>query len=139
MTRFTCALFPLLLLAGCGPDATDEGAFCIGTSSSSDPPITLEASKPIVVTVVYDSCLSGCANDLEGTCTVERDGNKLVVHSEFSYDDGKIPGASCPSVCVPLSAQCSSGPLEAGSYTIVHGVRTMSLSLQSTLTTTCTN
>ncbi len=130
----------LALLAGtaaCGtqqPDvvATDEGKVCaFSAESATGSEQSFLPNEAVYFRVTYDECLSACINNEVATCAVERNGDKLVVSSDFSYSEpsGSEP---CILICYTLAASCKTEPLEAGTYQVEHGDNAYPLSIPAT-------
>jgi len=141
LRRTLAACFGIVMLVGCGTDVSDEGAVCLNYPDPNEDPsmsmsVNVEADQVLRVKVVYDGCAS-CVSDFEGACTVTREGSRLVVRSSFSYDDSHPPGTVCTTACTEIGAACQVGPLEAGSYTIVHGDKESSFTVPSTIQNSC--
>lgn len=100
-------------------------------------PMTFEAGDAIVITVIHDACLSSsCDVDRHMTCEVTLDGTQLLVHSEGGYieRDGYV---TCTDDCGWLQAECTSPPLPAGDYVILHGDDEVQLTIPSTVSGLC--
>lgn len=108
----------LVLSLACGGEkwvpmeVVDRGAACL---------IATEADALGTVTVDSGECMSSsCDRDEQGSCTATLDGDTITVTSTFSWETatGKV---ACTDDCGLLSAECTVGPLAAGTYTLVHG------------------
>lgn len=68
-------------------------------------------------------------------CNVERDGNTLIIHSQwYGYHKDK---SVCTADCYPFAASCSTAPLEAGTYTVKHGKESIELRIPGAVTQPC--
>ena len=111
----------LVLLTACETsgwelvEVTDEGSVCLEAAT---------ADTDGTVTVTMDGCLSSsCDRNAEGTCEATLDGTTIEVHSAFSYETA-TGDVECTTDCGYLEAECTVGPLPAGTYTVVHGAGT---------------
>jgi hypothetical protein len=122
---FYCIAF--LTIAGCSShdvEASDEGRVCLFATDPSQSDVGGPQSYPenasLFVEVTLDACLSACIQNEIASCDVRRDGDRLIVHSDFAYDKPS-PDQACVAVCHALEAVCESPALEAGTYQVTHG------------------
>lgn len=130
-----------LTLAACSDGSSrfqyeSEGRLCVLAGS---PPLAVEdmpqdfaADQPVTLDVMINSCVSGCAQDIEASCEIAVTGNALQVTSRGSYTEGTSSGIGCPDVCNFLRATCTTPPLAAGIYTVAHGGESVTLTIPST-------
>jgi hypothetical protein len=118
-------LIMVALLPACGNLVAldDEGTLCVVGTALIDPEeedvptvTTYEADAPVTMNVVLEECAGGCAEDIEASCSVEREGNTLQVSATASYRE-PVAG-NCIDVCVVIDTQCESEPLPAGTWTV---------------------
>src|SRR5690606_18856162 len=77
------------------------------------------ADGSLLVSVIFPTCLSStCSKAVEATCSVELDGERIVIKSHGSAEHG---GDVCTADCGALRAECTSTALEPGKYGVVHG------------------
>lgn len=101
----------------CTSKHQDAGRFCSTPEMDNWQGGMLEAGKPVYVHVLRPGCLSGsCSRDIKASCTVERSGNALTVHSSFSATEPMY--ADCTLDCLVPIATCVTEPLPAGTYTL---------------------
>lgn len=122
MTRpRSVAAMLVLVLAGCGDGSRtleNVGSVCVmGEQEGDSPETSYVENAPVDITVVLDDCLSGCAEDIEASCSIELDGTNLRVSASGTYSV-QPGGAVCPAVCVAMTATCTSEPLAAGTYSV---------------------
>lgn len=108
----------LVLSLACGGEkwepmeVVDQGSTCL---------VATEADALGTVTVYSDECMSSsCDRNEQGSCTATLDGDTITVTSIFSWETA-TGNVDCTDDCGLLSADCTVGPLAAGSYTLVHG------------------
>jgi hypothetical protein len=107
------------LVAGCdgirfwnAGGAEDEGIVCV----------VGEGGGVAAVYVFSDDCLSSeCTRAQTGACVATLDGDRILVESTFSWESKSGIPMACTDDCGDLTASCSVGPLEEGSYTLLHG------------------
>lgn len=117
-------VLPLLVWGACVEpedqlvELDDIGQACLGDMEG--PEIELTADEAVTVVVTLEGCASGCAGDIEATCTASVDDGVISVSASASYT---TPGgtATCPAVCVFVQAECDTEALPAGSYTLEYG------------------
>lgn len=118
----------------------DTGRVCAYPAHpEAEPPgstVTYEAGQPVFFRVTVDECLSACIEEEVASCSVTRDGDRLVVRSTFSYDE-PAGAQACIALCHSLEAVCESEPLEAGSYQVEHGDTTYPLVVPAAGTAPC--
>ncbi len=118
----------------------DQGALCAmpdGYSGPYDATMLFESGDRITIRVAYEGCLSSsCDVNRHMSCEVVTDGTTLVVHSQggFTEREGSV---SCTEDCGFLEAECSSSPLSAGEYIIVHGDDQLPLTVPSSVQGLC--
>ena len=114
------------ILTACGDTIADQGWAClegsnvtlVGDEENGEIIVEYEADAPVVFHVVLEECASACLEDEESECSVERDGNTLRLTASASYKESK--GGNCIQVCHAIEAECTSEPLEAGTYTVTY-------------------
>ncbi len=118
----------------------DIGALCPTPTNHTGPydaTMVFEAGETITFTVAYEECLSSsCDINREMSCEVVTDGTQIMVHSQGSYTerDGHV---SCTEDCGLLETECTSEPLPAGDYIIVHGEDHIPLTIPSSVQGLC--
>ncbi|MEZ4240756.1 MAG: hypothetical protein R3F59_32300 [Myxococcota bacterium] len=127
--------------AGCGPaDTVDSGtpedqllelrnagsACLYGDGVPDGATTTLPASQsafasdaPVDARVILDPCASGCAHDIDASCTVRVVNTEVVIDATASWLEPTRGG--CPAVCVPIAATCSGAPLADGVWVLDYG------------------
>jgi hypothetical protein len=112
-------------LTACGDTIADQGYACLEGSNVTAVEIEgevavmveYEENEPVVFHVILDDCASACLEDEETECSVERDGDVLRVSASATYREST---GNCIQVCHAIEAVCSSGPLEAGTYSVTY-------------------
>jgi hypothetical protein len=130
------------LLAGGCDDVhrfENEGRICVGPApalAGSQVPGSqrFEENQPLFVLVMMPECLNSCSRDREAACEAKIDGTAIVVTSHGSF---RQHGSTCTKDCRGLAADCSTGPLAAGTYEIRHGEERISLTIPSTVPAPC--
>jgi len=118
----------------------DIGALCPVAHDHTGPydaTMVFAAGESITFTVAYEQCLSSsCDINRQMSCEVVTDGTQIVVHSQGSFTerDGYV---SCTEDCGMLAAECTSEPLPAGDYVIVHGEDRTPLTIPSSVQGLC--
>ena len=117
-------------------DEANEHAACVLASEPSDnnmidpeagPTDEFMADAPLWVSVDY-GC-APCGDNLETGCSIEVQGDELIVETIFNYEESRRP---CDLACGLLNAKCQTpDPVPAGSYTIRYGDRTAMLEIPS--------
>lgn len=98
-------------LLSCGGDALTMPEDVQITTYKKDTPFTL--------TVVMKSCADTCATYSDPTCSVEVDGETILLDVEVSYER---TGDQCSEVCSgQVLAHCDVSGLAPGTYTIESG------------------
>ena len=97
----------------------DTGEVCL-TSADADAPLSVQ--------VTLEDCISACVDNEIETCSITRDGERLLLTSEFSYDDAD-EDEICIALCNGQQATCSSEPLPAGDYVLEHGDESYPISI----------
>lgn len=102
----------------------DEGTSCLEAAT---------ADGTGTITVDADVCLSSsCDRNGTSSCEATLDGTTITVTSEFSWETATGIGVACTDDCGMLSAACDVGPLPEGTYTIVHGTETTTVTVPTT-------
>lgn len=111
-----------LVTSGCVRfiELEDEGIACIGDVDLGQE-LVLDADAPVEVMVRLESCGSGCATNVEASCTATEQDGVILVRAEGSYELGRFD-QTCPSVCVFVDATCETEALPEGTYTLRYGV-----------------
>jgi hypothetical protein len=118
----------------------DIGALCPAPTDHTGPydaTMVFEVGGTITFTVAYEECLSSsCDINRDMSCEVITDSTQIVVHSQGSFTerDGYV---SCTEDCGFLEASCTSAPLPAGNYVIVHGDDRIPLTIPSSVEGLC--
>lgn len=88
------------------------------------------------VLVILEDCASGCASDLQATCSAAVVGSEIQVTASGSYT---MPGGNptCPSMCVVVAATCAGPTLATGSWSLVYVDPPAPLDVPSTVTVPC--
>ncbi|MBX3185484.1 MAG: hypothetical protein KF819_00660 [Labilithrix sp.] len=119
----------------------DRGTLCVGAAVAGDGGDTfgvdLHEGQPLPVSVKSGCLSNGCATERSAKCSVQREGDKLVVKSELSWRGPEDLGYRCPQECTPLEARCVSEPLPAGKYQVVLGKQHLDVTLPSHLDAGC--
>jgi hypothetical protein len=97
---------------------------------------TLRANAAVVFGAFAPGCVNETCDQLPTLqCLAERDGNTIVVQSQY-YVDHK-DGSTCTDTCRPITAGGKTPILEAGKYTVRYGARTFELRIPSVLRAPC--
>ena len=93
----------------------DQGEACIVNVDTAPygTGVTVQTDAPVTVRAAFDAC-APCGDDLQSTCEITQSGTTLTVTASSSWTP--IEG-DCPADCRAWFAECSSGPLPAGTYT----------------------
>lgn len=131
-------LLTLALTTGCANvvDESNEHAACVLANEPSDfneidpeggPTNDFIADAPLWVSVDY-GC-APCGKNLETGCTIEVEGDEIIVESTYNYEETNRP---CDAACGLTTAKCQTkDPVPAGTYTISYGDRTAMLEIPS--------
>lgn len=130
MLRSRVALLTSLLLVGlaaaplgCGGAETyDSGVICLDDAAVDG----FTKDDVLSVQIVFDDCISACAEDVEASCEIVVAGSTLRVEGQASWRHG---GLGCAAVCNVLEATCVASGLEPGMYTIVSGAEILKVDL----------
>jgi len=140
----------VLIVTGCAEvddsdtiELHDQGAMCMYADNAGFAPgigiaqtQEFEVGSQLVTTVQEPQCLSdSCDTDKQADCEIVRSGNRLIVHSYLSWTPIEADG--CTMDCIRLTASCTSEPLEAGKYLVVHGADTHELRVPSIVQAPC--
>ncbi len=103
----------------------NEGRLCLFAAEPNpfvtQTPQDFVAGNSVELLVVMESCVSSsCTSDIAATCEASMTGSQITVTSAGSYSEDTGLGG-CTDDCRAVSATCSTGPLQPGSYTVVHG------------------
>jgi hypothetical protein len=99
-------------------------------------PQRLRAAEPVVIGAFGPWCVhESCDQRPSLQCSVERTDDTLVVRSRY-WGEHK-DGSRCTTDCRSITASCQTPPLEAGTYTIRHGVEAFTFKVPSTLSAPC--
>jgi hypothetical protein len=112
---------------------TNEGTLCLGAATGGDAGAgaDLRAEQPLAIGV-RSACLSNsCVTHRVGKCAAKREGSKITVTSELSWQGPLDMTARCSEECAHVEAACATDPLPPGSYTIVLGSQTTTVTLPS--------
>jgi hypothetical protein len=71
------------------------------------------------VTVVFEQCISTCAQNVETSCELQQEWGALRVISSASYD--AAPPGDCNLACLVLSADCGEVAMTDAELLLVHG------------------
>ena len=131
--KLTPAILCLSLLSGC--DAIG-GAIVPGPGQGSDVELVeyadeglvclAEDGDAVVASVQFEDCLGCGARDVVTSCSLELDGDTLILVSDGSYVYEE-PDGDCTMSCRPFVAECASPPIAAGSFTVQHGDQTFTI------------
>lgn len=127
----------LLFVVGCGGERVSldgRGVACVSpTNSFPEGGKQFEAEAPLYAFVTLRECLSSsCDTERDARCTVDIEGDAIVIESEGGYTDESGLGRSCTSDCGVLMATCqTAGPVPAGEYVLVYGGEELSLTVPS--------
>jgi hypothetical protein len=121
---------------------TNAGTLCVGT-----PSIDFDAGKAFsevrpdqgVPIIVRSACLAdSCVTDRQASCSIKREGDRLIVTSAHSWtgpqEIGKCAGNNA---CTPIDARCTSEPLPEGKYTFVLGKQAYPVTVPSRVESGC--
>ncbi len=128
---FTSRILPLslglsLLSLSCGPGDPvvqtydDEATICVGTNSLGQSDGPLEPGDTVIVTAIFDECISACARNVETSCEVETAAGGVRVSTSASFEHPP-PDTTCTMQCVVLHADCGEVTLDDGELLIHHG------------------
>ena len=132
------------LLFDCKPPPDDRnvqrnvGVLCVGATRSDAGTGEVVADQPVPIVVRTLGCLDSCTRDRTATCSVKRDGQKLVVTSEIAWHskDDSI-GKACAGECTVMEASCLGPGLGAGTYTVELGTTHTEIQVPSQLAGPC--
>ena len=134
--------FSTTACAGPVIDEANEHAACVLASEPNEtfmvdpeggPTVQFVADAPLWVGV--DHGCRPCGDNLEMGCTVEVEGDEVIVESTFNYEESRRP---CDTACGFISSKCqTSEAVPAGSYTIRYGDRTAMLEVPSSSEVPC--
>lgn len=80
---------------------------------------TYRKDTPFTLTLIMESCRDTCSTYSESKCSVEVEGNEILVDVEVEYERNE---ESCVEVCAgEVLAHCSVNGLPAGKYTVKAG------------------
>ena len=100
-----------------------QTAYPLGPSG----PQSFASGAPIVLRVAGASCLSSsCTSDVIARCTAALDGQAVRVEADFSWSE---TSGACTDDCRSIVATCSTPALSAGTYTIVLGTRSATVTV----------
>ena len=112
--------------------AVDVGDLCL--------PETLAAGQPLAVNVFPQGrCMSSsCTRWIENTCKVERQADRVVVHSRQLFQGGR-PDQPCTEDCggAKPSTCATTDPLPAGHYTLVYGKTEVGFDVPARFASSC--
>lgn len=112
-----------LAAPGCGGGETyDAGVICLDDAAVDG----FTKGDVLTVQIVFDDCISACAEDVEASCEIVVAGSTLRVEGQASWRRG---GLGCAAVCEVLEATCVASGLEPGMYTIVSGAEILKVDL----------
>lgn len=112
---------------------TNEGTLCLGAATGGDggTGADLRAEQPLAIGV-RSLCLSdSCVSHRVGKCAAKREGSKITVTSELSWQGPVDLSQHCSETCSHVEAACTTDALPPGSYTIVLGSQTTNVTLPS--------
>jgi hypothetical protein len=113
-----------LLMTACGGD--DEASRDVFENRGSVC-IQSEDDGAVSVMVQFPTCLSSsCSEVKENTCSVELVSGTINLTSRAVVEQR---GTECTTDCGILTAECRSVPVQAGTYPIVHGEDSASVTL----------
>ena len=119
----------------------NEGAVCLGPSVDLDAAapqgVDLAPNIPLAIGVRSQVLSDMCATSRTSSCSVKRDGDRLIVKSELSWLGPAELDVKCRGATSVLEARCATDPLPPGSYHVVVGERTVDVSLPSHLDKSC--
>jgi hypothetical protein len=115
------------------------GTACLFGEDPPADPTTFAVGAPVTAVVVLEDCASGCAADVQASCTVRQVDSEVVIDAVGSYT---VPNGdpTCPAVCVEVAATCAGDPLADGySWTLDYGGghSEQSVSVPSTIAPPC--
>lgn len=95
---------------------------CGGSSLSTPESLRIDTYRkdtPFTLTLVMESCRDTCSTYSESKCSVEVEGNEIVLDIDVPYER---TSESCVEVCTgEVLAHCSVNGLAAGKYTVKAG------------------
>jgi hypothetical protein len=96
----------------------DEGSVCVEPG----------ADGKLSVTVVFPTCLSGsCDRVVATSCSVARSATEITITSKGETES--TGARECTSDCGSLVARCDATGIPPGSYRLVHGTASATLSV----------
>lgn len=115
----------------CIREYRNTGVICANGSPSAYNVAPVAAGVPLYIHIPAPFCASGSCQPIDEVvrpeCSVQRTGTTLQVQSHFVHESA--PDGFCTGDCLIHYAHCQSEPLPAGSYTIVHGTRQLTITL----------
>jgi hypothetical protein len=146
MKKMLLILVLTQLFFGCPEERKyrDEGDWCVFPLACvdgwhveggvDDPDIPIFAENEPICVMVEIEWGEEHPEFYKKSCTVERSGNEIVIHSSFEYtfeeggcSDVEIMGGGCEEHS--LTAHCDGPVLSAGEYTVRHGESFMTLTI----------
>ncbi len=127
----------LLVAAACAvPDVTIEnaGQGCVYASPDDNPLEKTVFGAGAAVEIRIRMWGSPCGTDFAASCAIDREGSRLIVMSEKSWNEPSSCHFLEPTI---LTAQCSTPELEPGTYTIGFADATTTLAIPSEVTPPC--
>jgi hypothetical protein len=87
----------------------------------------VDRGEVLEVAVSVDCLGGGCTRNFENTCEATREGETITVTSEFTWQDR--PTGPCTADCFTPTAVCQLPTPPDGTYAVVHGEQTSSLTV----------
>jgi hypothetical protein len=113
----------LLFLVGCSSNAEPQvfenrGTVCLLPSSGDR----------LEVEVIMPTCAgSNCDRTRSASCSVERDGDQLLLQSRAVID---FLAGDCHPICGSTRVACSASDVAPGEYTVIHGEERATVTLE---------
>ncbi len=138
------AMAAVVAASSCRPGAEErrvvlrnEGTLCFGSADRDAGLVELKAGEPLTIRV-RSACLSNaCTTARSSTCSVARQGGRLIVTSELTFRGPEDIAQRCPGDCTALEAHCATEALPPGNYAVVLGSRHADLTIPSRVDAPC--
>lgn len=124
--RSVSLLLACALAAACnGEHVYEDGPIC----PDVDELVAFRAGDVLEIRIVFDDCISACAEEVSATCDVEVEGATITLDARGSWRE---PGAgACVALCATLTATCMVDGLSAGTYEVRSRDRAVTITLPS--------
>jgi hypothetical protein len=114
-------------------EVENKGHACLlGHEPAGSQRMTFPADQPATIAVGSFACLSSsCTTDQIASCDVTVSGNTIMITTYAAWRDTSDTGEACTDDCSSPSAECTTPPLAAQSYTVRLGANSIALDVPS--------